>query len=451
MLATALALLLSAATTASPQLPLRPCTVQAVPARCGTLAVPENRDTDEGRKIRLRVVVVPARHKPPRADAFTYLTGGPGGAAASDMTASAVGIWGRLLERRDILLVDQRGTGGSHALSCDPPGKTVDTPKEREQYVAHCLATLDGDPTQYGTAAAADDLDAVRAALGYRQLNVYGTSYGATLAQVYLARHPRSVRTVVLDGGTLLDIPFFERFAVNGQRALDQVARRCAADRACARAFPSWPSQLRSLIASWNAKPRQITPAAKLTGNDLAGVVQSMTRTAADAAEIPLVVSRAAARKYAPLAGHLSSSGPTLAIMYWSIWCNESWVGLDAAGPWGTYLDGNTEAALAEYRTVCSMFPRHDEPASSRTRVRSGVPLLALVGGADPQDPVANLRGLRQAMPKSRIVIVPNQGHAIGQYGCLPELTTRFIERGNAASLDVSCARKIAPAAFALR
>ena len=180
---------------------------------------------------------------------------------------------------------------------------------------------------------------------------------------------------------------------LNGQRALDQVARRCAADRACARAFPSWPSQLRSLIASWNAKPRQVTPAAKLTGNDFAGVVQSMTRTAADAAEIPLVVSRAAARKYAPLAGHLSSSGPMLAIMYWSIWCNESWVGLDAAGPWGTYLDGNTEAALAEYRTVCSMFPRHDEPASSRTRVRSGVPLLALVGGADPRTPSRTCAG----------------------------------------------------------
>ena len=234
MLSTALALLLSAVPSAAPQLPLRQCTVQGVPARCGTLAVPENRDTGEGRKIRLRVVVVPARHKPPRADAFTYLAGGPGGAAASDMTASAVGIWGRVLESRDILLVDQRGTGGSHELSCRS-GEDGRHAEEREQYVAHCLATLDGDPTQYGTAAAADDLDAVRAALGYRQLNVYGTSYGATLAQVYLARHPRSVRTVVLDGGTLLDIPFFERFAVNGQRALDQVARRCAADRACAR------------------------------------------------------------------------------------------------------------------------------------------------------------------------------------------------------------------------
>jgi pimeloyl-ACP methyl ester carboxylesterase len=189
----------------------------------------------------------------------------------------------------------------------------------------------------------------------------------------------------------------------------------------------------------------------KLSGNDFAGVIQSMTQTAAAAAKIPLVVSSAAARKYAPLGGYLSSGGPTLAIMYWSIWCNESWVGLDAKGPWGTYLDGNTEEALAEYRAVCAMFPRHAEPASSRTRVRSGVPLLALVGGADPQDPVANLAGLRQAMPKSRIVVAPDQGHAIGQYGCLPALTARFVERGSAASLDVSCARKIAPAEFALK
>src|SRR6185295_3121420 len=213
------------------------------------------------------------------------------------------------------------------------------------QFVARCLAKLDGDPTQYGTAAAADNLDAVRAALGYRQLDVYGTSYGATLAQVYLARHPGSVRTIVLDGGTLLDIPFFDRFAVNGQRALDRVARRCAAERACARSFPGWLSQLRSLIASWNAQPRRLAPGAKLTGNGLAGVVQSMTRTAAAAAEIPLVVSSAAARRYAPLTKYVSSGGPTLSIMYWSIWCNERWVGLDAIGPWGTYLDGSTEAA----------------------------------------------------------------------------------------------------------
>ena len=450
MLATALALLLSAASTTSPQLPLRPCTVQEVPARCGTLVVPENRDTGEGRKIRLRVVVLPALRKPARPDAFTYLAGGPGGAAASEMTIAVAGIWSRVRERHDIVLVDQRGTGGSHPLACPEPEGTVESPEEIELYVKSCFATLDGDPAQYGSSAAADDLEAVRAALGYRTLNVYGTSYGATLAQVYLARHPSSVRTVVLDGGTLLDIPFYGRFAVNGQRALDQIARRCAAERSCARAFPNWTSQLRSLIAAWNARPKRVTPETTLTGDGLAGVIQSMTLTAAGAASIPLVVSRAAAGKYAPLSRHIAAGGPPLAIMYWSIWCNERWVGLDARGPWGTYLDGSTAGALEFYRSVCAYFPKFVEPASNLQRVRSQVPLLALVGGADPQDPVGNLAGLAAAMPKSRIVVVPAHGHGVGQYGCLPNLVARFVDRGAVASLDVSCAWAISPPSFVL-
>ncbi|MGZ8693140.1 MAG: alpha/beta hydrolase [Gaiellaceae bacterium] len=137
--------------------------------------------------------------------------------------------------------------------------------------------------------------------------------------------------------------------------------------------------------------------------------------------------------------------------MFWSIWCNERWVGLDAAGPWGTYLDGYTASALQLYRSVCAFFPKHEEPASSHTRVRSTVPLLALVGGADPQDPIGNLRGLVDAIPKSRVVVVPAQGHAIGQLGCLPDLVARFVDRGGAASLDVSCAWRIAPPDFVLR
>ena len=277
----ALAILLAATSTTPAALPLRPCVVQGVSAKCGTLLVPENRDTGLGRTIGLRVVVVPARRKPAAPDAFTYLTGGPGGAAASDMTSAVAGIWSRVRERHDIVLVDQRGTGRSHPLECEPP---ADETEDIGAIVRACLSSLDGDPTQYGTAAAADDLEAVRAALGYRRLNVYGTSYGATLAQVYLARHPRSVRTVVLDGGTLLDIPFFGRFAENGQRALDLVARRCAADRSCARSFPDWPARLGALIEAWNERPARITPNVTLTGDDLAGVIQSMTRDAAQAA-----------------------------------------------------------------------------------------------------------------------------------------------------------------------
>ena len=184
-----------------------------VDARCGTFVVPEDRTKPNGRTIGLHVVVLPAFLKPAREDAVTYLAGGPGEAAteeAADLSRQLAAL--NLF--RDILLVDQRGTGRSK-----PDG---------------------GDVTQYGTRMAMDDLDAVRAALGYRQLDVIGSSYGATAAQVYLKLHPSSVRTLILSGATAIDVPFFDRYAVNAQRALDQLAKLCASDPACRKAYPGW-------------------------------------------------------------------------------------------------------------------------------------------------------------------------------------------------------------------
>ncbi len=384
MLASALAILLAAATTSQAKLPLRACVVQGVSAKCGTLLVPENRDTGIGPRIGLRVVVVPARRKPSRPDAFAYLAGGPGGAATEQTAVVEFDL--------------ERG-----ARAARHPARR---PARHRRLAPARVPAAAGEPGRrrddQGLPRVAERrLDTVRDGCRRRRpggrpeprsdtesLDLYGVSYGATLAQVYLARHPRSVRTVALDGATLLDVPFFGRFAVNGQRALDLTARRCAREPACARAFPSWPAQLRSVIEAWNAKSgpgrtRELT----LSGDDLAGVIQYLTLNAASAASIPLVVSRAARGDYAPLVGQIPSSGGENPLMFWPIWCNERWVGLDATGPWGTYLDGYVASQLENYRNTCGYVPDHAEPASNLARVRSNVPLLAFVGGADPQDP----------------------------------------------------------------
>jgi pimeloyl-ACP methyl ester carboxylesterase len=375
--------------------PPKPCVVQEIEARCGTFRG-------------LNVVVLPALREPARKDAVTYLAGGPGG-AATDEAANLSEQLMLLNTFRDIVLVDQRGTGRSKPH--------------------------DGGMSQYGTRTAMDDLDAVRAALGYRQLDVIGVSYGATAAQVYLKLHPSSVRAVILAGGTAIDVPFFDRYAVNAQRALDQLAKRCASQPACRKAYPLWERQFGELVKSLNVRPVH-----GMTGDRLASIVHAMLLDLDHAASIPLVVSRAAKGDYAPLDRH----GPgdlelDLRPMAWSIWCNEPWTGLAANGPWKTDFDSYTTAKIAAFRKGCASVPKRGEPRSVWTLPESSaVPVLALVGGADPQDPVANLSDLRRRFPDSRAVIIPHVGHQFGIGGCVDELLADFVDRRTTTGLDTT-------------
>jgi pimeloyl-ACP methyl ester carboxylesterase len=282
---------------------------------------------------------------------------------------------------------------------------------------------------------AMDDLDAVRAALGYRQLDVVGSSYGATAAQIYLKLHPSSVRTLILSGATAIDVPFFDRYAVNAQRALDQLANLCASDPGCRNAFPGWERQFGELVKAWNAEPEH-----GMTGDQLASIVHVMLLDGTKAVSIPLVVSSAAKGDYGPLED--ADSGDLdveLNLMSESIWCNEPWAGLDAKGPWGTDFDSYTTARIAAFRQACSSVPKRGEPRSLwRLPASSRVPVLALVGGADPQDPVENLSDLKRHFPDSRTMIFPHVGHSFGLGGCLYLTLADFVDRGTTKGLDTT-------------
>jgi pimeloyl-ACP methyl ester carboxylesterase len=429
---------------------LTPCEAQGVKARCGTLTVPENRARPKGRKIGLNVVVVPAARKPAAADAFTYIPGGPGG-AATQLTSWVMQTFPWVHTRHDIVLVDQRGTGQSNPLACALPTHPLDTPARARAYAQACLRSLKADVSQYGTRAAMDDLDALRAALGYRKLDIYGASYGATAAQVYLKRHPSSVRTITLDGATAIDVPFFSRFAVNAQAALDQVAARCAADAACRKTFPTWRQDFSKLVRAWDETPITNRKNETTTGSGLAGVVQGMLLDAATAAEIPLVVSRAAAGDYRPLNTHIKPEAQALNLMFYGIWCSEPWVGLDARGPWHTDFDSNTTAAITSHRGICAYVPKRAEPAAAWALPHATTPLLLLAGGADPQDPIGNMPQLKQAFPDGRALVVPDYGHTVAQYGCMGKLVSNFVISGNAHALNTSCVSGIRAPTFILR
>jgi len=387
--------------------PPEPCVVDGVEARCGSFGVPENRAEPDGRTIRLHVVVLPALSKPVRTDAVAFLAGGPGD-AATELAATRSEQLATLNVRHDILLVDQRGTGRS-----------------KPDHV---------DARQYGTRMAVDDLDAVRAALGYRRLDVIGSSYGATAAQVYATLHPSSVRTLVLVAGTALDVPIFDRWAVNAQRALDQLADACSSQPDCRAAFPAWKRRFGELVQAWKDHP-----AHGMTGDELASVVHAMLQDMEKAVSIPLVVSRAAAGDYGPL-DHAGPGdlNPRLGLMT-SIWCNEPWVGLDATGGWGTQFDSYATAQIAAFRRQCDSASTRAEPRSLWTLpTASAVPVIAFVGGADPQDPVGNLSGLKEHFPDSRTVVFPRIGHDFNIGGCVDEIMADFADRGTTHGVDTT-------------
>ncbi len=199
-------------------------------AVCGRLTVPEDPGAPAGRQIELNVMVFPAQVPNPAADPVFFVAGGPGGASTDDWS-SAPGAFPEVHASRDIVLVDQRGTGDSNPLQLPESRPDVsgmsrsDAIATFQAWLDEYLSKLDADQSLYASPQAADDLDAVREALGYDRIDLYGSSYGATLVQYYLRQHPDHVRAAVLDGGTLLDVPVLELIPRNSQDALDSVLR----------------------------------------------------------------------------------------------------------------------------------------------------------------------------------------------------------------------------------
>jgi pimeloyl-ACP methyl ester carboxylesterase len=439
--------------------PMGACRLNGMAALCGTLDVPENRTDPAGRWIGLRVAVIPTQSRQPLPDPVFMLAGGPGGAATQSLawaasTFSAV--------NRDVVLVDQRGTGGSNRLVVPaPPDLSGLVGPEREAaaqaWVDETLEAMPGDPRFYTTSIAMDDLEAVRAALGYDKINLYGGSYGATAAQYYLRQYEANVRSVVLDGGTLLDVPVFERIALNTQRALDLLFDRCAADATCKAAYPDLRTEFQTILARladeavttsvidpWSGQPIVIDPvsfASAVHAGLLDGQFSSRMPALLHAGFLGAwdTVAQASAD-----ASRQAASDRDVLAMASVIRCSEAWARYDPTeverlGA-GTF---ELEAQLANARMQaesCRFTPAGVVPDNDAQAVRSDVPVLLILGEADPQDPPSNVADAPTELPNSLTVVVPGQGHTVGHLGCMPSVVVAFINAGTVHDLDVSCA-----------
>ena len=427
----------------------------AVDARCGVLQVAEDPGQPSGRMIELKVEVMPARSTAVGAPVF-FLAGGPGGAATEDWV-TAPRIFPGLNLKHDIVLVDQRGTGGSHRLVVPDmnPGETL------AAYAVRALAAIDGDPRFYTTAVAMDDLDAVRRSLGYDRIDLYGASYGATAAQYFLRQHGDHVGVAVLDGATLINVPIMELVAANSQRALDDVVARCLAGPACRAAFPNLRDEMATVFMRLDRQPATsavVDPATgrpvTITRDYLAGVIHNRLITSSGAATIPSLVHRAWLGDFTDVAQSSSTVVPTL-VMSLEIRCSEAWARFDPAqveksGQGSYYLSGQLAMATLQ-AAACPLLPKGLVPANDAAPVHTTAPVLLLTGGDDPQDPPSNVAGAALQMPRSTTLVVPSQGHTVGHLGCLPAVVVRFFDAGKVDAPGAQqCAAGVPVPAFQL-
>lgn len=437
----------------TPALPLKPCVLPGfVPARCGRLAVREDRRLSGGRKIKLFVAVVTAFGPRPHREPILYFAGGPGGAAASEDAPFAARALLPANRTRDLVLVDQRGVGRSASLVC----KAVPQSIEEAQ---NCLRAIGRDPRLYTTDAAMDDVDAVRQALHYRRVVLYGGSYGATAAQVYIARHGSHVAAAVLDGGTLLDVPVFERMPLATQQAFDRLAARCTADATCRATFPDVAADLRTVFARLRVAP-VADGAFTFDVTAAQDTLRNLLRVPAATARIPLILHRAAAGDYRDFLAAwaaIRDDGALTArqLMYWAIVCAEGWARFDEAEVrrWanGTeFLETSLWEAQA-LEVVCPLLAPPIPAPDTGVVPTSRIPMLFLVGGMDPQDPFENVAAASASFPNAQILVVPGAGHGSLPHGCVPNVVARFFAQHRLTAADRACALKVVPPPFDLR
>lgn len=451
---------------------------------CGMVRRPLDPARKGSPTIDVHYVVVPAMARRKLPDPVFLLAGGPG-QSAIDLAPSAMGSFARLVNRRDIVFVDQRGTGRSAPLDCDDttrePLADQSDPERQFHRLMDCKARLlklpyiqtPADLGAFTTPLAMQDLDAVRRQLGVDRINLVGASYGTRAALEYQRQFPAAVRRSVIDGVAPADMVLPTSFSVDGQAAFDAVLTACEREAACKSSYPTLRGDWAALLARL---PKPVTAAHPLTGQPehftltremVLGAVRGPLYVPSLAAALPAAITEAAQGRFEGLMGVsalLSArKGTQLAMgMHFSVVCSEDMPLMEAPGApvdaaragrqGGPGADFGDEQARM-YRRACAAWPRGPVPAAFYTVPRSGSPVLLLSGGLDPATPPRHAARVAQALgPLAQHVVVPNAGHGVMNIGCMRDVIYRFIDAvddRDAVAVDASCVKAIPrPPAF---
>lgn len=453
----------STASRAQPVINLQDCKLSSpgstlrLDARCGQLEVFENREAKSGRTIALNIAVIPAISRNPIPDPLFFIPGGPG-EAATESYLIVYAAFNRLNQKRDIVLVDQRGTGGSHALECSMEDEQNGAVEDStEEVVSACVNSLDADLRFYTTQIAMQDLDQVREALGYPQINLYGASYGTRAALEYLRQFPQNVRTVILDGVAPPNWLLGPSTSADGQRAIQAIFERCQKEPACSQAFPNLADEFEALLTQIDRLPVEVQLDHPLTGepttytldrDTFTNVIHLLSYTPETAVLLPLLIhSTYAEQDFRRFAAQALSTFTNLEQsisngMRFSVVCAEDVpfypANSDAQGYLGDFV-------FTAFQDICAYWPVEPVSPDFHKAVQSDSPVLLLSGEADPVTPPSNAELAAETLSNSQHWIVPGMGHINIYRGCIPNLATDFIEKGDFEGIDAACVQNIAP------
>jgi pimeloyl-ACP methyl ester carboxylesterase len=442
---------------------LVPGTPLSTVGQCGWLKRPENPAEPDGHQIDIRVARIPARGRVAEPDPLVFFAGGPGQAATESWPIVARALR-KVNESRDILLVDQRGTGQSNPLKC-PQIELEEAlladwdniaPSTRE-----CLDSIDGDPRFYTTTVAMQDIDAAREALGYEAVNLYGGSYGTRAAQVYYRLFPDRVRSIVLDGVVPMPLGLGTEHAVKLDQAIYKVLDGCEADETCAEKFPGTPDKLRGLVESVTEQPVEVTVVHPTTGEPLtltfnrevmSSALRFLTYSPETQAMLPMLIHEAAtANRFDRLASQMliTATGLQQSIsqgMEMSVMCAEDYPLFPKTIVPNNYLLGTLMEQVVKIQ--CEIWPKGEVPADFHEPVSGSAPVLLLSGEFDPVTPPEYADRVAAHFDNATHLVAPGQAHIVATRGCMGDLVSTFIIDGNADNLDTECMGQMKPSPF---
>jgi pimeloyl-ACP methyl ester carboxylesterase len=427
--------------------------------RCLTVPVPLDYAKPATASLKLHVTVAPAFRESARPDPLFVLAGGPG-QAGSDVLPLLSAAFKRVRATRDIVFIDQRGTGLSGKLDCEnTPNQETMSDAALEDELRRCIGAARAPFAAYTTANAARDVEQVRRALGYGKINVWGGSYGTRLGQAYARAFPDSVRSLVLDGVAAPEqvIPAGGR---DGQAALDKLFAQCAADAACRKAYPNLRAEFDSLAARAEAgvklaifDPRTAQPVTfTMTGPRFLGTVHSILYSPADARRLPFLVHSAFQGRWEPfiarhnIAGDFATEGSSAILLHFAVVCAEDVPRMtpDLMKEDSALL---TRPLADRIPGLCKVMNVPAVPYAEPSTIAA--PALLLSGALDPVTPPRRAESAARHMRQAQSVVVANAGHGVSQLGCAPRLLREFLDHP-ASPLEAKCLSEIPAPTFQL-